>query len=241
MFGKAFDPARTCVRQIRFTLLLLLTAGVPAAVAAPAIWIPDPPNIHRYQWHYQPCPGCRAIDRRAEWAQMAALAHIPAIRFLASDDESNGPAYSYAPNVVVLTPSAMHLDRCQQTFVIGHELAHIALHHFDEVAVAASIFAGAAKNWTDDGAEAVHLVDSDFALALKISHLWQQQEFEADWVGSLLAAQTAGCTIEAGAIAYFSTQISAGGGVAAAHPGSRERIRRLQPFIESARRLAKEN
>jgi hypothetical protein len=67
--------------------------------------------------------------------------------------------------------------------------------------------------------------------------LWQEQENDADWMGALLAAQACGCSIESGALAYLRHESEAGGGIAAAHAPSAERIRRLLPFTESARRL----
>ncbi|NTV87998.1 MAG: hypothetical protein HGA21_14810, partial [Burkholderiaceae bacterium] len=82
------------------------------------------------------------------------------------------------------------------------------------------------------------LADGNFSLALRVSHLWQQQEQEADWLGTLLAAQASGCSIERDALAYFRQNgESGGGGIAAAHPPSSERIAQLLPFAESAQRL----
>jgi hypothetical protein len=83
----------------------------------------------------------------------------------------------------------------------------------------------------------MQLVDGDIGLALRVSDLWQEQEYEADWVGALLAAHATGCSIEAGALAYFRQDSESGGGIAAAHASNAERIRQLLPFAESARRL----
>jgi hypothetical protein len=83
----------------------------------------------------------------------------------------------------------------------------------------------------------MQLANGDFGLALKLSPLWKQQEREADWLGSLLAAQVCGCSLEKGALAYFHQGDGDGGGIAAAHPPDTERIRQLIPFTESARRL----
>lgn len=208
------------------------------ALPASAAWFPDPPTVRHYAWHYDLCEACEALAPRPEWMHMAALAGIPKLRVLLSLDESNGPAYSAAPNVLVLTPAALKMDACQLAFVIGHEIVHIAQRHFDEDATAMLVYSGMPSNWTDKGEEALQLADGDFGLALRVSHLWQDQEREADWIGALLAAQSCGCDIESSALAYLRHEREAGGGLAAAHPASMERVRRLLPFAESAKRLA---
>jgi len=169
---------------------------------------------------------------------MAALAGLSKVQFRAAADESGGEAYSVAPDIVVLSPSALKLERCQLAFLVGHEIVHIARRHFDEDAIALSVFSGKPANWTRQGSEAMELIDGDFGLALRVSHLWQQQEQEADWLGTLLAAQACGCSIEFGAMAYFRQDLGSGGGIAAAHAASSERMQQLLPFTESAQRLA---
>ena len=238
MFNLAIDPARRVIRSGVF-LSLLVCAGLATQVAesAPADWFPDPPSIRHYAWTYQLCPGCEALAPQPAWYRMATLAGLPKVRFLAAPDEINGPAYSAAPNIVVLTPAALKLEGCQLAFVIGHEIVHIAQRHFDEDAIALSVFSGKPGNWTEQGEDAMQLADGDFGLALRVSHLWQAQEQEADWLGALLAAQASGCSIESSALAYLRQENEAGGGIAAAHAPSAERIRQLLPFTESARRL----
>jgi Zn-dependent protease with chaperone function len=169
---------------------------------------------------------------------MVALAGVPAVRFRAAPDESGGPAYSVAPDLVVLSPAALKLATCQLAFLVGHEIAHIARRHFDEDAIALSVFSGRSARWTRRGEAAMQLANGDFGLALQVSHLWQQQEQEADWLGALLAAQACGCSIRAGALAYFGEDGASGGGIAATHAPSADRMRQLLPFAESARRLA---
>ncbi|MGO9446376.1 MAG: M48 family metalloprotease [Thiobacillaceae bacterium] len=169
---------------------------------------------------------------------MAELAGVPEVRFFITTDHSHGPAYSAAPNVVVLTPSTLRLNVCQLEFVVGHEIVHIAQRHFDEDAVALSVLSGKPEDWTDNGEEAMQLADGNFALILRMSRSWQDQERDADWMGALLTAQACGCGIESGALSYFRRTSMAGGGLAAAHAPSAERIRQLLPFAESARRLA---
>ncbi len=219
---------------------LLVCAGlsIDEAKADPAVWFPDSPSIHHYDWVYEPCSGCEELAPKNAWSSMAALAGLPAVRFVGAPDESIGQAYSMAPNVVVLSPSARKLDACQLAFVIGHELVHIAQRHFDEDAAALSVYSGRPENWTHKGEDAMQLADGDFGLALRVSHLWQEQEFEADWIGALLAAQASGCSIESSAMAYLRDDSEAGGGIVASHAPNAERMRRLLPFTESARRLA---
>lgn len=58
------------------------------------------------------------------------------------------------------------------------------------------------------------------------------------FLGALLAAQACGCSIRAGALACFGEDGASGGGIAATHASSADRMRQLLPFAESARRLA---
>lgn len=238
MFTLAIGPAWPGIRQgLLLSLLACAGLSLQVASAAPAGWFPDSPAFRSYTWTYQPCPGCRTLPPRPAWTSMAALAGLPAVRFQAAPDESGGPAYSAAPDVVVLSPAALKLETCQLAFLIGHEITHLAQRHFDEDAIALSVFSGKPAYWTHKGEDAMQLVEGDFGLALRVSHLWQAQEREADWVGTLLAAHASGCSIEAGALAYFRHDNESGGGIAAAHAPNAERIRQLLPFAESARRL----
>lgn len=240
MFALAVDPAWPGIR--RNVILLLACAGLSchAAESAPAAWFPDAPTFRFYAWTYQACAGCDMLSPRPAWVEMAALAGLPQVRFQRAPDENNGPAYSAAPDVVVLSPAALQLDACQLAFLIGHEIVHIARRHFDEDAIALSVFSGKPAHWTRLGEDAMQLAEGNIGLALRVSHLWQQQEHEADWVGALLAAQACGCSIEAGPLAYFRHDDESGGGIAAAHAPSAERMRRLLPFVESARRLTQQ-
>jgi Zn-dependent protease with chaperone function len=219
------------------SLLPLLACTGLSIQAAPAVWFPDSPTFRHYDWCYLPCPGCTALSPRPAWMRMAALAGLPAVRFQQASDESGGPAYSAAPDVVVLSPATLKLETCQLAFLVGHELVHIAQRHFDEDAIALSVYSGMPAYWTQQGADAMQLVDGDIGLALRVSHLWQDQEHEADWMGALLAAQASGCSMEAGALAYLRRDQS-GGGIAASHASSVERMQQLLPFAESAQRLA---
>jgi hypothetical protein len=235
MFAPAINASWIRIRQ--GMLLPLLACACLSARAAPAIWFPDAPTFRHYTWTYHPCPGCNALVPQPAWTRMAALAGLPAVRFQGAPDESSGPAYSAAPDVVVLSPSSLKLASCQQAFLIGHEIVHLALRHFDEDAIALSVYSGKSAYWTQQGEDATQLVDGNIGLALRVAHLWQQQEHEADWLGALLAAQASGCSIEAGALAYLRRDGEAGGGIAAAHAPSTERMRQLLPFAESAQRL----
>jgi hypothetical protein len=238
MFKFAFNPSRPAIRR-GVAGLLVVCAGLSSRIAAPAPadWFPDPPALRHYFWSYQPCLACVAYAAPPDWRRMAALAGLQTVRFIHSPDESLGPAYSAAPDVIVLAPSALKLEACQLAFVIGHEIVHIAQRHFDEDANALSVYSGKPGDWTTRGEDAMQLSEGNFGLALRVSHLWQAQEQEADWIGALLAAQASGCSIESGALAYFRQEIEAGGGVAAAHAPSLERIRQLLPFADSAKRL----
>ncbi len=239
-YALAIDPARRRHRLCRVLavvlFLFLLVWANRAHAAQPAIWFPDSPTFHHYNWTNTPCTGCVPLAARAAWRRMAELAGVPHVRFRRAPDESLGPAYSIAPDIVAVSPAALALETCQLTFLVGHEIVHIAQRHFDEDAIALSVLAGKPAQWTAHGEDALQLIDGDFGLALRASHLWQAQEQEADWLGALLAA-SCGCDIEAGALAWFRHDGASGGGIAAAHADSAERIRQLQPFAELARRL----
>jgi hypothetical protein len=238
MLALATCSSRSGIRRDLFLMLFACTGSLHAAPTAPATWFPDSPTSRHYVWEDPPCPGCETLVPRPAWSRMVALAGITKVRFKLAPDESGGEAYSAAPDVVVLSPSALKLKACQLAFLVGHEIVHIAQRHFDEDAIALSVYSGRPANWTRQGSEAMELADGDFGLALRVSHLWQEQEREADWLGALLAAQACGCSIESGAMAYFRQDTGAGGGIAAAHPGTAERMRQLVPFAESAQRLA---
>lgn len=220
------------------SLLMLSSLGIQQAKAAMAAWFPDRPDVRDYNWSYQPCPGCKPLVSAPAWARMADLAGVAHIRFMAAPDEHNGQAYSAAPDVVVLSPSVLKLRPCQLAFVVGHEIAHIAQRHYNEDAEAVLVLSGKPSNWTRNGDEAMQLADGDFGLMMRLTRLWQDQEMEADWLGSLLAAQACGCNLKAGAMAYLSAD-DEGGGIGAAHPRNQDRIHHLIPFEESARRLIK--
>jgi hypothetical protein len=140
--------------------------------------------------------------------------------------------------MVVLSPSALKLPDCQLAFVVGQELVHIAQRHFDEDAHELLMLSGKPANWIRAGENAIALLDGNFSLALRMSPSWQHQEWEADWAGSLLAAQACGCSLEKGALSYLRGDSEHGGGLAAAHDTSVERMTPLKPFADSAKRLA---
>lgn len=239
MFTLAFGSTWSGIRRSLFvTLLASAGLSIDEAKAAQASWFPDTPSIRSYTWSYQTCSGCREIVPNPAWERMATLAGLQRVRFMLAPDELAGEAYSAAPDVVVLSPATLRLESCQLAFVVGHEIVHIAQRHFDEDAVALSVYSGKPANWTDSGADAMQLVDGNFGLAMRVSHLWQDQETEADWVGALLAAQASGCNIESGAMAYLRRDIDSGGGLAASHAPGMERMRQLLPFAEAAQRLA---
>lgn len=219
-------------------LMLGNVAGVKAGGIDMASWFPDPPNVKRFSWKGETCEGCEPLAPRHDWRRMAVLAGLGEIRFLQSAQEGDSPAWSAAPNIVVLSPSAMKLPDCQLAFVVGHELVHIAQRHFDEDAHQLMLLSGKSPGWTRVGETAMALLDGNFSLALRMSSNWQEQEREADWVGSLLAAQACGCSLEKGALSYFGADNESGGGLAASHDTDAERMRLLMPFSDSARRLA---
>ncbi|NWG87102.1 MAG: M48 family metalloprotease [Hydrogenophilaceae bacterium] len=221
-----------------FWLTVLVGHAGHAGQPARAAWFPDQPATPHYAWTYEPCEDCVRLSAQPGWQLMAALAGVGEVRFLYAAGEAEAHAYSYAPDVVVLTPAILQLDRCQLAFVVGHELVHIALRHFDEDALLMSLMSGKAADWTRKGKVAIDLLTDNIALALRISPHWQLQEREADWLGALLAAEAYGCTLEEGALPYLAAAEGDGGGLAAAHEASFGRAGFLMAFAESARRLA---
>lgn len=219
-------------------MVCICFTAAQAAEAGRAAWFPDQANVPQFKWSYQACEACKAMTAKPEWQTMARLAGLNEVHFMLAPDESNGPAYSVAPNVVVISPSALKLKPCQLSFVIGHEIVHIAQRHFDEDALALAVFEGKGSTWTRNGEKAMELLEGNFGLALKMSEMWQLQEQEADWIGALLAAHACGCNLEQSALAYLVNDEGYGGGLIAAHPESSNRMSFLMPFEESARRLA---
>ena len=217
--------------------LPMLLGAARAGAAQPAPWFPDAPTFTHYDWSGTPCTGCEALAAQPDWRRMAGLAGVPGIRFRLAPDEAQGPAYSVAPDIVVLSRAALTLQPCQLAFLVGHEIVHIAQRHFDEDAIALSVLAGKPAHWTARGEAALQLTDGDFGLALRAAHLWQAQEAEADWLGSLLAA-ACGCDIEAGALAWFRQDEASGGGLAAAHASRHERTQQIEAYADMARRLS---
>jgi hypothetical protein len=219
--------------------VLVSAISVHAREPMRAAWFPDSSNVTRFAWSSELCEGCTPAVPRDEWKRMAALSGLGSIHFLLSGDETHGPAWSYAPGTVVLSPSALKLPQCQLAFVVGHELVHIAQRHFDEDAHDVSVLSGMPATWTGKGEAAMELLDGDFPLAMRMTAIWHQQEREADWVGALLAAQACGCSMEEGALSYLGVDTRSGGGVISAHDEGAERVRFLQAFIESAHRLTR--
>lgn len=238
LFGKREPSWFRNGLKLMLGMACLCFAAVPAAETGRAAWFPDQVSVPQFKWSYQPCEGCKAMTAKPEWQIMARLAGLKEVYFVLSPDESSGPAYSVAPNVVVISPSALKLKPCQLSFVIGHEIVHIAQRHFDEDALILSVFEGKGSTWTRNGEKAMALLEGNFGLAFKMSDLWQQQEQEADWIGALLAAHACGCNLDESALSYLAKQEGYGGGLIAAHPESANRLSFLMPFEESARRLA---
>ncbi len=231
--------AATSIRWLATTMLclLILFGAARTCAAQPAPWFPDAPTFTHYDWSGTPCTGCETLVARASWRRMAELAGVPEVRFRLAPDETQGPAYAVAPDIVVLSRAALELKSCQLAFLVGHEIVHIAQRHFDEDAIALSVLSGKPAHWTALGEAALQLTDGDFGLALRVAHLWQAQEAEADWLGTLLAA-TCGCDVEAGALAWLRQDEASGGGLAAAHASHRERVQQIEAYADMARRLS---
>lgn len=224
------------VAVLIFTLYLA-AAVTSDSVARHAAWFPDRPMQTAYEWQYTPCDGCQPLEPRRDWLKMQQLAGLEGVRFLAAPNEQRGDAYSFAPDTVVLSPRALRLPRCQLSFIVGHELVHLAMRDPDEDARTASVLSGLRPTWTQNGQRALSLLDGDYGLAIKMSSIWQQQERRADWVGALLAADGAGCTLAESAMPYLD-QAGYGGGIGAAHQADAARIRFLRGFASPAQRLA---
>jgi hypothetical protein len=53
---------------------------------------------------------------------MAELAGVSNVQFKSASGESGGHVTSVAPNVVVLSPSALKLEACRSAFLVEHEI-----------------------------------------------------------------------------------------------------------------------
>ncbi len=225
---------------VGFTLALILYfTGV--SVATPSVhrtdWLPDAATNFRYQWSGQLCDGCRLIEPRFAWRKMQHLAGLTDVRFVVSPDESLGSAYTLPPNILVVSNSTLGLPRCQLNFVIGHELVHLAQRHYDEDAATAATLSGRNPSWTKSGDRAMTLLEDNFVMALRMSDIWRAQEREADWVGVMLSAEATGCTVEDGGQAYLKRSDGHGGGLAASHDLTIDRLHLLAGFASMADRL----
>lgn len=214
------------------------TANAADSTINKASWFPDTPDVPHFRWEQRPCPSCTELAPTDNWRKMVGLAGLHGIRFLLAPNDRAGMAYAIPPATIVLSPTAMKLSGCALNFVVGHELTHLALRHYDQDVVTLASLSHQTVTPGSSGDDVIQILDSDFHLALKMSPYWEAEEREADWAGSLLAAQACGCSIEKGAIAFLRSAGNEGGGIAAAHETDKERIRELKPFIPSAHILA---
>jgi hypothetical protein len=81
-------------------------------------------------------------------------------------------------------------------------LAHIALGHAD---FEAHYLSALAKLPWPSAADAFAAADYNLALVFDLQETMKADEYEADWVGSMLAA-TQGCSLEMGAVSYFGRE-----------------------------------
>ena len=224
-----------CERARRAAAWLALVFA-PTVAAEPADWFPAPPDLPRYQWQPAACGNCVALDAPSTWKRMAELAGVPGAHFVVALTDVE-QAVSLAPDIVVIAPALFKLGVCQQAFVIGHELAHLARRHFDAEAVAVLTQSGRPPHWTASGNAALQLLDGDYRLVMQLSRVWQAQEHEADRLGSLLAAQAGGCELVAGALAFLGAEADNEAGLYLTHASARQRIAELLPFAERVRAL----
>jgi len=216
----------------------LASASMSHANVGEAEWFPDRPDQQAYEWHYKPCPDCVPLEVPRDWQRMQRLAGLETVHYLKAKSDKMGDAYSFAPNGLVLSEAALRLPRCQLDFVVGHELVHLAMHDYDEDANSVAVLSGMKPSWTHNGKQALSLLSGDYALAIKMASVWQGQERWADWVGALLAAEGAGCTLQVGALPYLDAKAGYGGGIGAAHEADAVRARFLAGFSEPVARLA---
>ena len=137
---------------------------------------------------------------------------------------------------IEISPRVEGLTQCERAFVLGHELAHVALGHAD---FEAHYLIALAHLPTQSAADAMAAADYDLSLVFELLPTAQEDEYEADWVGALLAG-TQGCSLDAGALHYFRRFVRSmsGQGLLPTHEEFGRRMERLQSWhavVESVR------
>lgn len=219
----------------RWTWLLQVSLAIVSSLIAThgfarAPWMPNKlVSVPLKDWVIAEAAGCRAASaetQRIFEALRETSGATKAVLFVCSSLADDARAL---PNGRIEIGTKMEkLARCERTFVLGHELAHVALGHADFEAYYLSALARLPR---PSAADAYAAADFDFSLALDMQQTAQEDEYEADWVGSLLAG-TRGCSLKRSAEAYFRSRMSAAGasGVLRTHEDAAERIHRLLPW-----------
>ena len=231
------------VRSIGRIVLLLAQLAAWGAQATPALardqWMPDPPFVGQLVWDIEP-PSERSCDARIDHRDTALIERLSRHAGLAGVQievcSEQYAASSIPPGVLRVAPQILGLPHCQKAFILGHELAHLAMRHSEEEFVATLDLSRARRR---TASEALAIESADLAVVLDLGPLLIAQEREADWIGAMLAA-TEGCNLAASALAFLSQEAlhGDGGGIASAHEENLVRIRLLQSMRPMADRLA---
>ena len=218
--------------RLMLGFFLLGCAALPAwAVEA---WMPERPSFRGVDWDVATAPpgGCEVVDlaQHSLLSRLSALAglRMPALYLCAGRGVE---ASTLPPYGIAVTGELASLPLCQKAFVLGHELAHLAMRHAEETAAA---LRSVARLPTASAVDAFAVADFDMSLLLHLSPLLRAQEIEADRLGALLAAGL-GCPLEQSGLAYLKRlPLQGARAVVETHDGPAERARKLQPLAASA-------
>lgn len=224
----------------RLLMLMALLLIAPTATRAVEAWMPEAPHFHGLVWDLAPAPlgDCERVTL-SDQSLLARLAKMAGIRmpllYLCAGPAA--AAWTLPPRALAVTGELAGLPYCQKAFVLGHELAHLAMHHAEETALA---LRDLARLPTASAADAFAAADFDMALLLQLSPLLRAQESEADRLGVMLAAGL-GCRLDQSGLAYLK-QLPAKNSqaVVATHAATSQRVRELQPFSASANTIVEQ-
>ena len=118
-------------------------------------------------------------------------------------------------------------------YMLAHEMGHVIAEHARESATTARFLLGNGRN--RDYEDLRNELNESFVANLRLAPLYEQQEFEADYIGFVLGARTG---FDPEAMPEMLRKLRSDGGSAfGMHPSGVERIRRVETMLETAHRI----
>jgi predicted Zn-dependent protease len=118
-------------------------------------------------------------------------------------------------------------------YVLAHEMGHVLAEHARESATTARFLLGNGRN--RDYEDLQTELDESLAANLPLGPLYEQQEFEADYIGFVLGARAG---FEPEAMPRMLRKLHGGASSAfAMHPSELERVQRVETMLETGHRL----